>query len=305
MSITEEKLSQILDKKLADLKTDLIATFHKDLLKEVNGLKSIVNNVKTTATNALAKVKSCEQRLKTLEDADPTDVSEFENRLSALENAEPYDLTQVQSSIADNSSVIQSVKDDLESLRSAVDINNRALLIQEEYIEDLRNRQMRSTLVFKGIDESVDEHTWDDTEETLLRTIRTVAEDFPDDAIERCHRGHKKLYGASGSRDIIARFYSWKDAESVKQLFSRKNSKDRSFKTYVSQKYGPLTTARRNLALQTRKELISSGEVAKAYLAYPAKLMVAKNKRDTEFKLHTDFSTCPVKVVPKTNGVQT
>ena len=77
MSITEEKLSQILNKKLGDLKNELIATFAKDLLKEVNGLKSIVNNVKTTATNSLAKVKSCEQRLKTLEDADPTDVSEF------------------------------------------------------------------------------------------------------------------------------------------------------------------------------------------------------------------------------------
>ena len=40
-----------------------------------------------------------------------------------------------------------------------------------------------------------------------------------------------------------------------------------------------------------RKELIASGDAAKAYVNFPAKLMVAKNKRDTEFTLHKDFSS--------------
>ena len=40
-----------------------------------------------------------------------------------------------------------------------------------------------------------------------------------------------------------------------------------------------------------RKELIASGDAAKAYLAYPAKLMIAANRRDTIYKLHKDYST--------------
>ena len=294
MTLTEDRLSEILDKKLEDFRKDLISSFAKDLLKEVNGLKSTINTVKTSANNALSKAKSFEGRIKALEEAEPSDVEELVSRISLLENADPCNLKEIESSVEHNATEIQSIKDDLAVMKATVEKCNVTMEVQEEKIEEMKNRQMRNTLVFKGIAESENEQTWDDVEYNLLKTIRKVIKDFPDDLIERCHRGYQKLYSPSGSRDIIARFFSWKDAEDVKRAFARKNSKDRNFGVYANQKYGPRTTARRNLAMVKRKELIASGDVAKAYVNYPAKLMVAKNMKDTEFKLHKNYSSHPI-----------
>ena len=158
MTVTKEELAAILDEKLAGLKNELIASFAKDLLKEVNGLKSTINNVKTTANNALSKVKHCDERIKSLEEAEPRDVTVFEERISKLESAEPCNLTHLESALDDTTTNIQTVRDDLVALKATVDKCNATLASQEETIEDLRNRQMRNTLVFKGIAESKDEH---------------------------------------------------------------------------------------------------------------------------------------------------
>ena len=78
--------------------------------------------------------------------------------------------------------------------------------------------------------------------------------------------------------------------------FTAKNIKDRTFKVYCEQKYGTITTARRNEALITRKTLKANGEITSAYVAYPAKLMVKYpgQKRDDKFTLHQDFSNIEI-----------
>jgi hypothetical protein len=67
-----------------------------------------------------------------------------------------------------------------------------------------------------------------------------------------------------------------------------------SFKIYCNQKYGPLTTARRNMAMMERRKIISEGVAAKAYVAFPTKLMIAKNKKDKKYSLHKDFSNSKI-----------
>ena len=62
---------------------------------------------------------------------------------------------------------------------------------------------------------------------------------------------------------------------------------------FVDYKYGPLTTLRRNLALKRRRELLNSGELSKAHVAYPARLMGLKGN-EKKYKLIEDFSATPV-----------
>lgn len=62
-------------------------------------------------------------------------------------------------------------------------------------------------------------------------------------------------------------------------------------KLYCNQKYGPLTTARRNMALQLRKQLKSDNKIVSAFVKFPAQLMVKTEQgRDIKYHMHTDFS---------------
>ena len=49
---------------------------------------------------------------------------------------------------------------------------------------------------------------------------------------------------------------------------------DHSYKIAADQKYGPLTSKRRQMAFQLRRELKDSGVITSAYVDFPAKLMV-------------------------------
>ena len=143
-------------------------------------------------------------------------------------------------------------------------------------IEDNKNRQLRKTLIFKGLPEQkfVDEshpnpngtpkmrpENWDDTTSILATAISKTMEDTTiEDArqmIERCHRGAvSPRYKGTGPRPIFAAFTDWRDSEQVKALFRKinvRNNSDTASKVYVENKYGLRTTISRNLALKERK----------------------------------------------------
>ena len=181
---------------------------------------------------------------------------------------------------------------------SASEFNNCEL---SEQLEDARNRLMRKTLIFKGINE-IDNETWEDTAELVAEKISSASEgelSFDDalNSIERAHRTGSNTDAKKDHRDITAALYDWQTSEDVKKYFMQKNLKDRKFNIYCEQKYGPKTTARRNIAMRERRSLLDKKEIAKAYVAYPAKLMVAKNKKDNKYYLHTDFSHTDVQII--------
>ena len=79
---------------------------------------------------------------------------------------------------------------------------NKQLVELDSQMEDQINRNCRSTLVFKGIPESKNEKSWDDTTNNLIHTILTyyranteqpqssrMSGDYWYDIIERAHRG--------------------------------------------------------------------------------------------------------------------
>ena len=70
---------------------------------------------------------------------------------------------------------------------------------------------------------------------------------------------------------------------------------EKEFKITADQKYGPITTRRRGLALRKRKELKAQGVIAGGYVKFPARLMVnLPGNVDVEgrkiYTMHTDFS---------------
>jgi len=160
----------------------------------------------------------------------------------------------------------------------------------EERIEERTNRQMRKTLVFRGIAEHADEKTWQDTDNLLAKTLADVCDDFTHDEagdlIDRCHRqGDPKYYrDAARTRPVVAAMMCWKDCEHIIRSFRNSNTGIR-----VDYKYGPRTTRRRNMALQHRMELKKKGELDQGYVKYPAKLM-GRKRNDKEYKLIKDFS---------------
>ena len=62
----------------------------------------------------------------------------------------------------------------------------------EEDIEDLKNRSLRTTLIFRNINKTQNEKSWEDTKETLGNHILKVFPDFSEDEvyynIKRAHR---------------------------------------------------------------------------------------------------------------------
>ena len=158
----------------------------------------------------------------------------------------------------------------------------------EERLEDRTNRQFRNTLTFKGIADDPDE-TWAQTEKKLVNAIKKAGVPAADanNMIERAHRGRPNRE-KQGPRPIFARFFSWKDSEQVKKLTI--TNTENSSRVYVDQKYGPMTTKRRNLALLERKNLKAEGTIAQGYLKFPAQLWVKYTHQDERFVKHMDYS---------------
>ena len=161
-----------------------------------------------------------------------------------------------------------------------------------ELIEDRTNRQLRSTLTIKGIaDAEEGRETWEQTEVKLVRAFTDVGipNDQANKMVERAHRARPNPK-RKGPAPIYVKFHSWKQSEQVKSAFLEKNMIS-STGIFADQKYGPLTSMRRNLALQLRRELKDKGTITKAFVKFPAKLMVKTSHSNTErYREHTDFS---------------
>ena len=161
----------------------------------------------------------------------------------------------------------------------------------EKKLEDQVNRSCRKTIVIRGIKEG-DKETWDDTRDVLAKQIAKVAsitEQNASNMIERVHRSRPNAH-KQGKRDIVAAFYDWNDSEFVLRKFREAAKGGKVKGIFVDQKYGPLTTARRNHALLQRKNLLAEKSITNGYVAYPAKLMIKKNKSDKSYVLHEDYS---------------
>ena len=236
-----------------------------DLNKTISALDACIEPVTKIAENTLSKVDALEKELVTCKTDSAFLKSENTNRKKELTVAA-----------------------------------NRITAV-EERIEERTNRQLRKTLVFKSIpyENGKKEETWEETEAVLRRHIAATCNmDYAktDGIIERCHRStHKTNYHGKNPEFIFALCYDWKDTLWLTDTYRKKNIAEEAFRSACEYKYGPLTTQRRNLALEERKKLKQAGTISNGYVAYPAKLMV-RTGRSGKYELHTDFSK--VKIEP-------
>ena len=94
-------------------------------------------------------------------------------------------------------------------------------------------------------------------------------------------------------------FRSWDMCQEILETFEEKCIVDRSFDIAVEQKYGPLTSKRRQMAFRLRKEMKDSGAIVSAYVDFPARLMInvpgnVRSDGKKIYELREDFSKYPV-----------
>ena len=158
----------------------------------------------------------------------------------------------------------------------------------EEKVEARTNRQLRQTMVLRKVPELDTEKTWSDTRDVVALKIAALLGISIDEAqplINRCHcGGNPTFYKGNGRiRPIYINFMRWDTCEKLVDE-ARKQSE-----FSLDYKFGPLTTIRRNQALKLRKELKRKGEITKAFIKFPAKLMGKKDPNGKYEVIH-DFS---------------
>ena len=105
----------------------------------------------------------------------------------------------------------------------------------------------------------------------------------------RAHRGPTVKFDdkKSGIRDIHALFFDWNVCQEVLSGMI-KHGKGKGI--YVEQRYGPDTTARRNMAKMERRNLLDSETITNGFVDYPAKLMVKYHEEEENYTLLKDYS---------------
>ena len=161
-------------------------------------------------------------------------------------------------------------------------------------LEDLRNRSMRSTLVFKNIRERRNE-TWGDNCHILSNFITTkldlsYTKEFIDSMIGRPHGGVEKEEGNNdrqqqqGNKPIFVQFVNWRVAEEIKSKVIQLNAQKRT-KVVVNQMQSKELTIRRNNALKRQREILEEDGSIQIKLVYPAilkfKTKGSKNRWET------------------------
>ena len=172
----------------------------------------------------------------------------------------------------------------------------------ETRVEDRTNRQLRQTIVVKGLPEKKNE-TWTDTRNILAKYVsKSYNMEFKTayGMFERVHRGggdghdNKK----KGRRDIYALCSHWDDSELlVWGSFAANRNKPKKDKVFIDYKYGPHTTLRRGEALKKRKEVLEQKLYRNAFIKFPAVLMARKDGEDNYSKIE-DFSNLDVSKLP-------
>ena len=178
----------------------------------------------------------------------------------------------------------QTLLERLESLET----ENKVI---EEELEDLKNRSMGKTLIFRNIQQDPRSESWDQTKIILAKEIKTKMENIDHSIIiKKTEREHKAKENRSGKNlPITAKFNEWNFSEEVKASFI-KAAKDGNDCTpiFVSQMYSPALTTRRNKAMKKWKQLREEDQDIRAYVKYPPVSMV-KRPDEVAYTPYTEY----------------
>ena len=161
-------------------------------------------------------------------------------------------------------------------------------------VEDLKNRSLRKTLVFRNIKKQQSENTWDDIKMVPANEISKNMQDFSKEEIikniERAHRvttANRNPSATSAPPFLVAKITNWDMAEKIKSAIIKANQEGKSA-VFVSQMYSKSLTERRNAALKYRADLKEQGTSVEGYVKFPATIMIKRNG-ERKYSLKKEF----------------
>ena len=272
---------------------------------------ALTTSVQSSKTELIGKIDGISARL----DGYDEKFKEIERSIQSTDNHVGELQAQVGNTNDQNRKTFEDLNKrvaDLEEKLKALNYVHKELEDITENVESRTNRQLRETLIFKNVPEvEGNDESYDDTKDLLATIISENLEDITYeqafDLIKRCHRERDRSdddedHYRKGKRYIFAAMHSWDLCQTLIKKFRQKGINDPNFKISVEQKYGPLTTKRRKLALELRKALKENGEITGGYVKFPARLFVnfpgeVRNTNYGErkiYKMHTNFSRTKV-----------
>ena len=196
----------------------------------------------------------------------------------------------------ENEEKINIISKKTDVLQAKLNETESANQILTDQLDDQINRNLRCTLIFKGIMENEHETSYEATASILANTIAKIDPTLlPEDIIKNIDRAHRTAKNKnrntvnSGPRPIIAKFLSWKYSQDIIKRIIQNNRSSTENKVFVTQMYSPRVTARINEALKYRKEILKHDNTKSMYVAYPAKLMGKDKGTKEPYKLVKSF----------------
>ena len=285
---------------------ELITQFKVEFTTRCDNLvKANEDAIKGLADKVTDRLDRIDRRLDQLDESQLVQMKKFEDMDASIDQVEKgikdtfNDVLHRLSELEEQSKDFHDVEfpNEIRLLRSE---NER---LKEEH-ENLKNRTLRRTLVFKNIPETKDYESYQEVKVLLAKTISSHTQIRYDEVMEGIERAHRESKKTDGTRqgNIFCAFLDWDLPQLIISEFKKKCIEDSSFNLYVDQKYGPLTTQRRNLAFELRKKLKAQGQIVSGYVDFPAKLMVnnpgnINSEGKKIYTMHTNFSE--TKIEPK------
>ena len=211
------------------------------------------------------------------------DIVEQNNKLEAKCMSLDQKCRELEQKIKESHEKIRELNDNISATQETTKQN-------EDDIDDIRNRSMRSTLVFQNIDGT--DKTWQETTNLLVTTLHEVLGDaceVIDDHLDRVHRAkNKPTHKPNAPKAIIAKFTNWRFADYVKHTLIRAKIAGNTDIT-VSQLYSKKVNERRSKAFSHRTALKEKDPNMMYYVEYPAKLMGKKKGSKKSYEVIKEF----------------
>ena len=221
-------------------------------------------------------------------------IEENHQNLSTKINENHQNLTQllqnVEKKAEEASKLANDNKEDIKRLESTVTQLNDKLEEKQKKQEELEDliidqidRNLRNTIIVRGLPKANNERTWDDTAETFVNYLsrnlhwdKTTKDNLYND-IERIHRGKDNNHQESPPA-VFIKFYSWKTAQNIiKTIITAHKNKD--VKITAHQMYSKRTQSNMDAAENQKKELLRNPDYknCQAYVKYPGIIMIKKD----------------------------
>ena len=167
--------------------------------------------------------------------------NELLNKFAEQQNNWSAELLAVKQVSEQNADEILRLKGTIESLVVVNKLQSETVSKLTEKLEDRTNRQLRNTLIFKGIPETAGEkkgkQQWDETRkvlsETLAKHVPGLDAQSASNMFERVHRGKAGALNVN-KRKIYARVFDWNVSEGLKNDMRTANIKDSSINIYLT-----------------------------------------------------------------------